>query len=80
MSYGVSILLIAIGAVLTWGVSRSVSGIELNTIGVILMIVGGLGFLASLIFSSSMPWRRDAAPAPDDAVVERDEFGVRSLR
>ena len=40
MGVGVSLLLIAAGAILTWAVSAEVSGIDLNTVGVILMVVG----------------------------------------
>jgi hypothetical protein len=50
---GVSIVLIAVGAILTWAVNASVSGLELTTIGVILMVVGGLGLVVSMIFWSS---------------------------
>jgi hypothetical protein len=50
---GVSIFLIAVGAILTWAVNASVSGLELNTIGVILMIVGVIGLVLSMIFWSS---------------------------
>jgi hypothetical protein len=53
MGIGVSILLIAVGAILTWAVNATVSGLELNTIGVILMIVGALGLVLSMIFWSS---------------------------
>jgi Domain of unknown function (DUF6458) len=56
---GVSIFLIAVGAILTFAVtvSTSGSGIDLNTVGIILMIVGGLGLLLSLLFWSSFsPW------------------------
>jgi hypothetical protein len=53
MGIGVSIILIAAGAILTWAVNASVSGLELQTIGVILMIVGAIGLLMSLIFWSS---------------------------
>lgn len=79
MGIGVGIFLIAIGAILTWGVDRTVSGVDINTIGVILMIVGGVGLLVSLLLSSSMPWRRDAAfaderaPMDDRAALEREE-------
>jgi hypothetical protein len=52
MGIGVSILLIAIGAVLTWAVDYHVSGVALHTIGWILMIVGAIGVLRSLIFGS----------------------------
>jgi hypothetical protein len=50
---GVSILLIAVGAVLAFAVHVSTSGFNLHTIGWILMIVGAIGILLSLIFWSS---------------------------
>jgi hypothetical protein len=53
MGIGVSLILIAVGAILTWAVNASVSGLELTTIGVILMIVGAIGLLLSLMFWSS---------------------------
>jgi len=53
MGLGVSIFLIAIGAILTWAVNATVSGLELTTIGVILMIVGVIGLVLSMIFWSS---------------------------
>ena len=53
MGIGVSLLLIAAGAILTWAVSAEASGIDLNTVGVILMVVGGIGLVLSLVFWSS---------------------------
>jgi hypothetical protein len=53
MGIGVSLLLIAIGAILIWAVNVTVSGLELQTIGWILLIVGAIGGLLSLIFWSS---------------------------
>ena len=53
MGVGVSLLLIAAGAILTWAVSAETSGIDLNTVGVILMVVGGVGLVLSLVFWSS---------------------------
>ncbi len=53
MGMGVSLLLIAVGAVLVWAVNTTVSGIEIHTIGWILLAVGALGALFSLIFWSS---------------------------
>lgn len=50
MGIGLSILLIAVGAVLNWGVQvDDPEGFNLNTIGVILMIVGAIGLVASLL-------------------------------
>jgi hypothetical protein len=65
MGIGVSLLLIAGGAILTWAVDVSVTGIQLHTIGVILMVVGAIGILASLLFWSS--WGGLGRRAPDDA-------------
>ena len=53
MGIGVSLILIAAGAILTWAVTASVSGVDINAIGVILMIVGAVGLLLSLMFWSS---------------------------
>ena len=53
MGISVSILLIAVGAILTWGVTAEAEGLDVNAIGVILMIVGLLGLVISMIFWSS---------------------------
>ncbi|OAI39111.1 hypothetical protein AYO38_08240 [bacterium SCGC AG-212-C10] len=50
---GISLILLAAGAILTWAVSASIEGAALPTIGVILMIVGGIGILMSLLFMMS---------------------------
>ena len=53
MGIGVSLILIAVGAILTWAVNTEVSGVDIQTIGVILLIVGIAGALLSLVFWSS---------------------------
>jgi len=53
MGIGVSLFLIAVGAILTWAVSYSTSGIDINVVGVILMVVGLAGLLLSLMFWST---------------------------
>jgi hypothetical protein len=77
MGISLSILLVAVGAVLTWAVSVEVSGVDLTAVGVILMIVGIIGLLLSLVFWSS--WggfgARDAAGGgggQNTTVIERD--------
>jgi hypothetical protein len=69
MGIGVSIILIAAGAILTWAVNASVSGLELQTIGVILMVVGALGLLISMIFWSS--WGGFGHRDRDEVIVDR---------
>lgn len=75
MGISLSIFFIAIGAILTWAVSVEVSGVDITAVGVILLIVGIVGFVASLIFWSS--WGgfggRDAASGGQNTtIVERD--------
>jgi hypothetical protein len=48
MGIGTSILLIAVGAILRYAVTVTVSGIELQTVGLILMVVGIIGLVISL--------------------------------
>jgi uncharacterized YccA/Bax inhibitor family protein len=49
MRIGASLFLLAVGAILTFAVTASVSGVSLQTIGIILMIVGGIGLLAEVL-------------------------------
>ena len=53
MGIGVSLLLIAVGAILIWAVEAEVSGVDITTIGWILLIVGIAGALLSMVFWSS---------------------------
>ncbi|MDQ1439418.1 MAG: hypothetical protein QOK43_3047 [Acidimicrobiaceae bacterium] len=71
MGIGISIFLIAVGAILKFAVDVTTDGVNLNTVGVILMIVGAIGLLASLIFWSSLsPYgRRDEVVVRDREVL-----------
>jgi Domain of unknown function (DUF6458) len=55
MGIGVGLLLIAVGAILTWAVTKDVQGIDIQVMGVILMLVGLAGILLDLIWWHS--WR-----------------------
>lgn len=68
MTIGTSILLIAAGAILKYAITADVDGVNLETVGVILMIVGILGLVISLILLARA---RDAV-VTRDRVVERD--------
>jgi len=67
MGMGVGLILMAVGAVLVWAVNTTSSAVDIDTVGVILMIVGFVGFLLSLLFWSSFwgpgYWRRSYAAA-----------------
>ena len=62
MGISVSLILIAVGAILTWAVTATVSGVDINVVGVILMIVGAAGLILSMLFWSS--WGGFHARAP----------------
>jgi hypothetical protein len=54
MGLGVSLILIAAGAIMAWAIHVDTSGaVNLHTIGYILLVVGIVGALLSLIFWSS---------------------------
>jgi uncharacterized protein DUF6458 len=53
MGIGTSLFLIAVGAILYFAVNADISGLEISTIGIILMVVGVLGLVISLFFLSS---------------------------
>jgi hypothetical protein len=74
MGVGVSLILIAAGAVLAWAVDVSTSGFNLNTVGYILLIVGIIGLLLSMIFWSSWagPGYFTRADRPRRRVIEED--------
>ena len=56
MGIGISIFLIAVGAILAFAVHETVNGIDLQTVGWILMVVGALGIVLFLVVF--MPRRR----------------------
>jgi hypothetical protein len=68
---GVSIFLVAVGAILTFALETDADGINLDTVGIILMIVGALGLLLSMVFWSS--WRDRRA---GNTTVVREEREV----
>ena len=70
MGIGLSLVLIAAGAILKWAVTASTSGINLNTVGVVLMIVGAAGLVLSLIFWST--WGGFGARRGTTTVVRDD--------
>jgi hypothetical protein len=82
MGIGISLFLIAAGAVLTFGVADTSTAIDVGAIGVILMLVGFIGLGLTVAFWSSFspfphnaPFRRTYASGPsydDHIVVERE--------
>ena len=72
MGIGASLFLLALGAILTFAVEVTAEGFNINTIGVILMIVGGLGLLLTLLFwsdSAPLARRRETVVREDREVI-----------
>ena len=70
MGLGASLFLIAIGAILAFAVNATVEGLEIATVGWILMGVGAVGLLLSLMFWAS--WGGFGGTRRRDTVVERE--------
>lgn len=72
MGIGVSIFLIAVGAILAFAVHFDVSGLDINVVGYILMIVGVIGLIMTAFIWGP---RRNAARG--DVVEERRVYDDR---
>jgi hypothetical protein len=68
MKIGASLFVIALGAILTFAVDWSPRGLDLDTVGVILMIVGGILFLISLAILATRANRGE--PLEPGGIVE----------
>jgi hypothetical protein len=69
MATGTSLLLIAVGAVLAFAVNYQTSGVDIQTIGTILMVVGIVGLVFSLLFLASF-----APFGSHETTVERRDY------
>jgi hypothetical protein len=72
MGIGTSIFLIAVGAILKFAVTATVSGISLATVGTILIVVGIVGLVISLVFL--MQADRRGGVVTRERVVDRDPY------
>jgi len=72
MGTGTSIFLIAVGAILRFAVSATVSGISLATVGTILIVLGIIGLLISVMFL--MQAGRTDRVVTRERVVEHDPY------
>jgi hypothetical protein len=60
MTVGTSIFVIAVGAILYFATNFHVAGVDIDTVGVILMIAGGVGLLLGLfLMANSRSGRRE---------------------
>ncbi|MDO5740518.1 MAG: DUF6458 family protein [Ornithinimicrobium sp.] len=73
MGIGLGILLLVLGAILAFAVEMNVSGIELSTIGYILMAAGALSLILSLVMNTQRTntTHREVVDRHTDADVRR---------
>jgi beta-lactamase regulating signal transducer with metallopeptidase domain len=64
MTTGTSLFFIAVGAILRYAVTATVSGISLTTVGLILMIIGVVGLVLSLFYMLAWGPRRRVVQDP----------------
>ncbi len=57
MTVGASLILIAVGAILRYAVTASVAGLNIQTAGLVLMIVGFIGLVFAVYFAARGGWR-----------------------
>ncbi|HEX6299465.1 MAG TPA: hypothetical protein VF148_03270 [Acidimicrobiia bacterium] len=67
---GGSLFLVALGAILYWAVSVEAEGFSINTIGLILMIVGVVGLVLTLMLTASV--EKTERESGGVTIVERD--------
>ena len=75
MTLGTSLFLLAVGAILRYAVTASVSGIDLQVVGLILMIVGAIGAILSVIWMFFISRRNTTVTSTDRRdVYNRDVY------
>ena len=74
MSLGSSLFLIGVGAILYFAVDADISGLEISTVGVILMVIGLVGLLISFVFLGSWRERRRSAVVERPVVRNREYY------
>ena len=73
MGIGTSVFLLALGAILAFAVDvESAGAFNVNTIGIILMVAGGIGLLLSMVFWNSWGgFNRRTTTVVDDGPTTR---------
>lgn len=69
---GFSLFLIAVGAILTFAINIWVEGVEIRTVGIILMVVGAIGLIAGLVRGSASSTTRTREVSSDGRTVVDD--------
>jgi membrane-bound ClpP family serine protease len=69
------LFLLAVGAILTFAVEVEATGFNINTVGIILMVIGAIGLLLSLVWM-----QRGRAASTRTVVREEEPRGERVVR
>ncbi len=72
MTTGTSLFFIAVGAILRYAVTSTVSGVSLPTVGLILRILGIVGLALSLFYMRA--WSPTRGRVVRDRVIEREPY------
>jgi hypothetical protein len=62
VTIGTSLFLIAVGAILRYAVTAHVQGVDIGTVGVILMVVGVVGLILGLYLLLRGRWATSSPP------------------
>jgi hypothetical protein len=73
MTFGGSLFLLALGAILRYAVKDAIDGIDLATVGLILMVAGAVGFVIALYLNFVRRDRLDGRVV-EERVVERERY------
>jgi vacuolar-type H+-ATPase subunit I/STV1 len=79
MTMGTGVLLVAIGAILRYAVNDSIDSIDLETVGLILMVAGAVAFIVGAIYAFGRRGRVVTEqvverPVAERPVVERERY------
>jgi Domain of unknown function (DUF6458) len=80
MGLGTSLFLIAVGAILKFAITTTVSGVNVQTVGLILMAVGVIGLLLSLFWTRLWTERRAPVVVEEPRVARRAVVREREYR
>lgn len=70
MTIGGSLLLVALGAILKWAVTTHINGLNVQTVGTILFVVGLIGLILAIVYTFWWSMSRND-PGPDARTVVR---------
>src|SRR3954447_5882756 len=87
MGVAVGLILIAFGAILTWGVDATVNGLNVTAVGVILLVVGIVVVLLDALwwrswtwYAAGPPWRRRTTYVRDTAAPSQPAQPVQPVQ